>query len=277
MDNIKRGDVFDLFECAKKAREMVLIAGPCVIESAKSTLEHAAMLKELSKELKISLIFKSSYDKANRTSIFSYRGPGIRDGLKILQRVKKELKIPVTSDIHSVEEATAAKEVLDMIQIPALLARQTDLLVAAAKTNKPVNIKKGQFMAPDDMKDAIGKVENMKNKKIILTERGSCFGYHNLVSDMRSIPIMKEFGYPVIFDATHSVQLPSAGEGKSSGQSEFVETLALAAVASGCDGLFLEVHKKPQSALCDGPNMINLSRLEELIKKAKKIKEIVGG
>ncbi len=277
MRYIKKADIFDLFECSRSGRQLVLIAGPCVIESAKSALEHAAMLKELCKKLKIPFIFKSSYDKANRTSIFSYRGPGIKDGLRILERVRKELNVPVTSDIHLPEEAAAAKDILDMIQIPALLARQTDLLVAAAKTNKPVNVKKGQFMAPEDMKNAVAKIEDMKNRKIILTERGSCFGYHNLVNDMRSIPIMKKIGYPVVFDATHSVQLPSAGEGKSAGEAQFIETLALAAVASGCDGLFLEVHKKPQAALCDGPNMINFSALEGLLKKAKKIKEIIGG
>ncbi|MBU4305929.1 MAG: 3-deoxy-8-phosphooctulonate synthase [Candidatus Omnitrophica bacterium] len=256
-------------------RTIFLIAGPCVIESEKTCLEHAYALKSLTEALQIPFIFKSSYDKANRTSVSSFRGPGLKKGLAILKKVKKELKIPVTSDVHCAEEAKAAKDILDMLQIPALLSRQTDLLISAAKTNRVINVKKGQFMAPDDMINVIQKIESTGNKKIVLTERGVCFGYHNLVSDMRSIPIMQRFGYPVVFDATHSVQLPSAGNNKSSGEREFVETLALSAAAAGADGLFMEVHFTPKKALCDGPNMINMDTLENLLSKAKKIWEIV--
>jgi len=259
-----------------KGQGLFLIAGPCVIESEKMCLEHALILKGISNKLGIPFIFKASYDKANRTSLRSFRGPGLAKGLAILEKVKKKLRIRVASDVHSVKEIKQAKRVLDVIQIPALLSRQTDLIVAAAKTQKIINVKKGQFMAPQDVKHVIDKIVASGNKKIFVTERGTCFGYHNLVNDMRSLPIMKKFGYPVIFDATHSVQLPSAGKGQSSGERMFVNTLTLSAVAAGCDGLFLEVHKNPKKALCDGANMIDFINLESLLKKAKQIRQVIN-
>jgi len=254
---------------------LVLIAGPCVIESEQTSLETARAIKKITKELKIAFIFKSSYDKANRTSLTSFRGPGLESGLKILGRVKEELEIPVTSDVHCREEVKRAAEVLDVIQIPAFLSRQTDLFLEIGQTGKVVNVKKGQFLAPDDMGNIVEKIRSTGNENILLTERGSSFGYHNLVVDMRSLPRMKKFGYPVIFDATHSVQLP-AGQGKSSGgERQFVSPLARAAVAAGCDGLFLEVHPRPDEALCDGPNMISLDELKTLLEEVQKIDEIV--
>ncbi len=266
----------DIFLEKKSRSKLFLICGPCVIESEKIALEHAAILKDICTKLNILFIFKSSFDKANRTSINSFRGPGIKKGLSILKKIRTQIRVPVTSDVHQVSEVAAAKSVLDIIQIPALLSRQTDLLVAAAKSKKIVNVKKGQFMAPDDMKNVIKKIESSGNKKIIITERGTSFGYHNLVSDMRSIAIMNNFGYPVVFDATHSVQLPSAGNGISSGQREFAPVLSLSAVAAGAQGLFLEVHKSPEKALCDGPNMLTPHELERLLVKAIKIREIVN-
>lgn len=260
----------------KDKGKFFLICGPCVLESEKMALEHAAILKDICRNLNIPLIFKSSFDKANRTSIKSFRGPGIKKGLKILKKVKDQIGVPVTSDVHQPNEVAAAKAVLDIIQIPALLCRQTDLIVAAAKSKKTVNVKKGQFMAPGDMRNVIKKIESCGNKKIIITERGTSFGYHNLVSDMRSIPIMNKLGYPIVFDATHSVQLPSAGNEKSSGQREFAPVLSLSAIASGAQGLFLEVHKAPKKALCDGPNMLTPAVLEKLLIKAIKIQEIVN-
>ncbi|MBU2063469.1 MAG: 3-deoxy-8-phosphooctulonate synthase [Candidatus Omnitrophica bacterium] len=270
--------IFYLTQTRKKKRKksLFLIAGPCVIESQRMCLENAAKIKQVCDKLDLPFIFKASYDKANRTSVNSFRGVGIKEGLAIIRKVKYELGVPVTSDVHTVLQIKQAKDVLDILQIPALLSRQTDLLTCAAATGKFVNIKKGQFMAPEDIVNAIRKVEKCGNKKILVTERGTCFGYHNLVSDLRAIPIMQDFGYPVIFDATHSVQLPSAGSGKSLGQRRFVEPLALAAIAAGCNGLFLEVHKQPGKARCDGPNMINFTQLEELLKKANKIFGIIN-
>ncbi|NOX97628.1 MAG: 3-deoxy-8-phosphooctulonate synthase [Nitrospirae bacterium] len=254
---------------------LVLIAGPCVIESEQTSLETARAIKKITEELKMAFIFKSSYDKANRTSLASFRGPGLESGLKILGRVKEELKIPITSDVHCREEVKRAAEVLDVIQVPAFLSRQTDLFLEIGQTGKAVNVKKGQFLAPDDMKNIVEKIRSTGNENILLTERGSSFGYHNLIVDMRSLPRMRKFGYPVIFDATHSVQLP-AGQGKSSGgEREFVAPLARAAVAAGCDGLFLEVHPCPDEALCDGPNMISLEELKVLLEEVLKIDEIV--
>ena len=238
-------------------------------------LAHAAALRDICTRLSIPFIFKASYDKANRTSLRSFRGPGIKRGLEILQRVKARVRVAVISDVHDISEVRAAGQVLDVLQIPALLCRQTDLLVAAGRTGKPVNVKKGQFVAPLDMKPAIDKITGQKNERIILTERGSSFGYNNLVSDMRAIAIMKQWGYPVVFDATHSVQLPSAGHGASAGEAQFVPTLALSAVAAGCDGLFLEVHAKPAQALCDGPNMVDFAGLERILRQAKEIWKIV--
>jgi 2-dehydro-3-deoxyphosphooctonate aldolase (KDO 8-P synthase) len=260
-----------------RKKPLFLIAGPCVIESEKMCLNHAAALKEICAGVGILFVFKASYDKANRSAITSFRGPGIQRGLAILQKVQKQLAVPVLSDVHTQEEAAAAGRVLDILQIPALLCRQTDLLVAAGRTKKIVNVKKGQSMAPADMRNVVKKIESTGNKKILLTERGTSFGYHNLVSDMRAIPIMQALRYPVVFDATHSVQLPAAAGLVSSGERCFVATLALSAVAAGCDGLFLEVHASPERALCDGPNMIGLGDLEQLLRKAAKIREIVCG
>jgi len=255
---------------------LVIIAGPCVIETEKSTIDAAKRLKKISEKLKIPLIFKSSYDKANRTSISSPRGPGIEKGLKILEKVKKETGMPVLSDIHSPEEVAYAAEVLDVFQIPAFLCRQTDLIVAASKTGKPVNIKKGQFLAPWEVKNIIEKFTSTGNHNLLITERGTSFGYNNLVVDMRSIIIMQEFGYPVIFDATHSVQLPGGLGSASGGQREFVAPLSKAAVAVGCNGLFLEVHQDPDKALCDGPNMLRLDDLEKLLTTLKNIDELLN-
>ena len=255
---------------------LVIIAGPCVIETEKSTIDAAKRLKKISEKLKIPLIFKSSYDKANRTSISSPRGPGIKKGLKILKKVKKETGMPVLSDIHSPEEVAYAAEVLDVFQIPAFLCRQTDLIVAASKTGKPVNIKKGQFLAPWEVKNIIEKFTSTGNHNLLITERGTSFGYNNLVVDMRSILIMQEFGYPVIFDATHSVQLPGGLGSASGGQREFVAPLSKAAVAVGCNGLFLEVHQDPDKALCDGPNMLRLDDLEKLLTILKNMDELLN-
>ena len=253
---------------------LVLIAGPCVIESEGMALRHAKKIRDIAKKVDIPFIFKASYDKANRTSGESFRGPGLVKGLKILSRIKKELKIPVSSDCSCKEELKQASKVLDIIQIPAFLSRQTDLILAAARTGKVVNIKKGQFSAPWDIRHAIEKVESTGNKNILITERGTSFGYNTLVSDFRSILIMKEFGYPVVFDAGHSVQKP-AGEGnRSGGGKEFIEPLAKAAVACGADALFVEVHEEPDSALSDGPNMLELDKLAGFLKKLKAIEEV---
>jgi len=252
---------------------LVLIAGPCVIESEASCMAIAAELKRITSRLNIPCIFKASYDKANRLSHESFRGPGLEKGLKILGKVKKEFKLPILSDVHCRQDINKAKKVLDIIQIPAFLCRQTDFVIAAAKTGKVINVKKGQFLAPWDIQPIIKKIESSGNKKILITERGFCFGYNNLISDFRSLKIMRQFGYPVIYDATHSLQLPGAGKACSSGQSEFIEDLSRAAVAFGCDGLFLEVHPNPKRALCDGPNSLNLYELQPLLIQLKKIQE----
>ena len=254
---------------------LVLIAGPCVIESESICLDTASAIKEITGKLNIPFIFKSSFDKANRLSINSYRGPGLKKGLGILNKVKQKLKVPVLSDIHCQKEINQAKAILDIIQIPAFLCRQTDIVLAAAKTGKVVNIKKGQFLAPWDILPIIKKIESTGNKKILITERGACFGYNNLVSDFRSLAIMREFGYPIIYDATHSVQLPGGKGGSSGGQREFVAGFCRAAVAFGCDGLFLEVHPSPDKALCDAANMINLRELEKLLKQVKSIETVL--
>jgi len=248
---------------------LVLIAGPCVIESEKSALYHAEVLKKLTSSLKVPLIFKSSYDKANRTSLASFRGPGLDKGLRILQKVKKEFNLPVLSDVHCREEVDEAAEVLDVIQIPAFLSRQTDLIVKAAKTKRVICIKKGQFLSPYDMANAVKKVESTGNRRLLLMERGTVFGYNNLVNDFRSIIIMKNFGYPVIYDAGHSAQMPGGLGNKSGGRREFIPPLTAAAISVGCDGIFLEVHKNPNKALCDGPNMVSLKKLKEVLKIAK--------
>lgn len=256
---------------------LVLIAGPCVIESEKGALSAARKLREISEKSGISLIFKSSYDKANRSSKDSFRGPGLKEGMRILKKVKKETGLPVLSDIHKIEEVKPASEVLDILQVPAFLCRQTDLVTAIAKAGRPINIKKGQFLAPWDIKNIVEKVESAGNHEILITERGVSFGYNNLVADMRALPIIRSFGYPVVFDATHSVQLPG-GIGKSSGgEREMVPYLARAAVAVGCDALFLEVHECPGKALCDGPNMMKMEDLPDLLGDAIRIDRIVRG
>jgi len=256
--------------------ELVLMAGPCVIENDGTTaFRTAEKLKEITSELKIPYIFKASYDKANRTSLESYRGPGIDKGLEILAKIKKDFNLPIVTDIHTPEEADQAREVVDIMQIPAFLCRQTDLLVAAAKTGKVVNIKKGQFLAPNQVEQAACKVKASGNDKILITERGTCFGYGNLVSDMRAIPIIQGLGYPVIFDATHSVQLPGGAGTTSSGQREFVSTLTKAALAAGADGLFMEVHPDPENALSDGANMIPLNDVSDLLKICKDIFSVI--
>lgn len=254
---------------------LILIAGPCVIESEYITLKTAEKIKNIAIKQKIPFIFKSSYDKANRMSIRSYRGPGIEKGIKVLNKVKTELQLPVLTDVHLPQDVSEVASVADIIQIPAFLCRQTDLAVAVAKSGKVVNIKKGQFLAPWDMKALIEKIELSGSKKILLTERGTTFGYNNLVCDMRSIPIMKSFGYPVIFDATHGVQLPGSKGIASGGMRDMVPFLSRAAVAAGCDGLFLEVHPEPEKALCDASSMLELDRLEKLLIEIKQISEIV--
>ncbi len=254
---------------------LAFIAGPCVIENEKSTLNAAERLKEYSEKENIPLIFKSSYDKANRTSVDSFRGPGIEEGLKVLSRVKKDVGLPVISDIHSEGEVLAAAEVLDVLQIPAFLSRQTDIIIAASKTGKPVNIKKGQFLAPGDVKNIIEKVRSSGSEKILITERGASFGYNNLVVDMRSIPIMQAFGFPVIYDATHSVQLPGGQGSSSGGQSEFIVPLSRAAVSAGCDAVFMEVHEDPDSAPCDGPNMLKIDEFTVVAKQLVEINRLV--
>ncbi|HEV8540006.1 MAG TPA: 3-deoxy-8-phosphooctulonate synthase [Nitrospiraceae bacterium] len=254
----------------------VLIAGPCVIENERVVLDTAQRVAEITQALGIPYIFKSSYDKANRSSIASFRGPGLKAGLAVLRKVKAEYGLPVLTDVHAVEEAAPAAEVADILQIPAFLCRQTDLLVAAARTGRVVNVKKGQFLSPWDMSNIIKKLEESGCRKIILTERGSSFGYNNLVVDIRSLPVMRSFGYPVIFDATHSVQLPGGAGDRSSGQREFVTPLASAAAAAGCDGFFMEVHPNPDAALSDGPNMVPLSQLKPLLERLVRIAQVAG-
>ncbi len=254
---------------------LILIAGPCVIESEESAVRHAKKLKAIAGSVGMPFIYKSSYDKANRTSGKSYRGPGLKKGLKILKRIKDELDVPVISDVHCREEIRDASRVLDVIQIPAFLSRQTDLIVQAARTGRVVNIKKGQFLAPWDMKHIIKKIESSGNRKILITERGVSFGYNNLVSDFRSVLIMKEFGYPVIYDATHSVQTPGGMGDRSGGERRFIPYLSMAAVTCGADGVFIEVHENPDKALSDGPNMVRLDALERMLKDIKEIEKAV--
>ncbi len=257
------------------ADKLLLIAGPCVIESEEHVMMMAGELKEIAGRTGVKLVFKASFDKANRTSISSYRGPGLEEGLAILDRVKQKFGLPVLSDVHELDQVEAAARVLDIIQIPAFLSRQTDLIVAAGKTGKVVNVKKAQFSAPEDMKNAVEKVYSTGNKQICLTERGVSFGYNRLIVDMRSLPIMRSFGVPVIFDGTHSVQEPG-GLGKATGgDRRFVPYLCRAAVAAGIDGLFLEVHDNPDCAKSDGPNMVKLADLESLLKTLVEIDRVV--
>lgn len=253
---------------------LFVMAGPCVIEDPERVLRIGREMKAICVRLGLPYIFKASFDKANRSSWKSFRGPGLTEGLKILKAVKEELQVPVVSDIHEASQAEPAAEVLDILQIPAFLCRQTDLLQAAARTGKCINVKKGQFMAPSDMKNVAEKISHEGNENIILTERGVSLGYHNLVVDMRSFPIMREFGYPVVFDATHSVQLPGGAGTHSSGQRQFIGNLARAAAGSGIDGVFMEVHDNPEEALCDGPNMLYLTQVEGLLRDMVAIKAI---
>lgn len=250
---------------------MSLIAGPCVIESEQLCLKVAAFLKKTCDKAGIFYVFKASFDKANRTSGKSFRGPGTEAGLKILARVRDRIGIPVLTDVHTESQATAAADVVDILQIPAFLCRQTDLIEAAVRTGKIVNLKKGQFLSPPEMGQVVDKARNAGAKKILVTERGTTFGYNNLVADMRSIPIMRRFGFPVIFDATHSVQLPGGGGDKSSGQREFAPVLARCAIAAGANGVFIETHPQPDRALSDGPNMIPLAQMPELLTELLKI------
>ncbi len=261
-------------KCGGKA-PFVLLAGPCVIESRAMVIKHAQAIQKITKKVGVPLVFKASYDKANRTSIHSFRGPGLVEGLEILQEIKERFDLPIVSDVHCVEEVKKAAEVLDILQIPAFLCRQTDLLVEAGKTGKVINIKKGQFLAPENMGQVVKKVESTGNKKILLTERGVSFGYNNLVSDFRSLAKMKETGYPVVFDATHSVQEPGGLGEVSGGNSQYVPLLARCALAAGCDAIFMEVHSNPKKALSDGPNMLALNQLEKVLIMLKKIDEVV--
>ena len=251
------------------------IAGPCVIEDEATTLEVARFVKKLSDELSIPAIFKTSYDKANRTSLTSFRGPGVEEGLEIIRKVKELTNLPVLSDVHSIHEIERAAKVLDVIQIPAFLCRQTDLIVAAAKCGIPINIKKGQFISPGEVGPVISKVVSTGNRSVLITERGSSFGYNNLVVDMRSIDILKRLGFPVVFDGTHSVQLPGGSGTRSGGEREFVGHLSKAAVAAGADGLFLEIHPDPDHALCDGPNSLPLGEVKPLLTVLREIHRLI--
>ena len=256
-------------------RQLFLIAGPCVIENEKLCLKVASSLKATCAKAGIFYVFKASFDKANRTSAKSFRGPGLEDGLKVLAKVRAEFEVPILTDVHNEVQASAAAEVVDILQIPAFLCRQTDLIEAAVATGKMVNLKKGQFLSPDEMGQVAEKAKAAGGKRILLTERGTTFGYNNLVSDMRSIPMLKRFGCPVIFDATHSVQLPGGGGDKSSGQREFAPVLARAALAVGANGLFIETHPRPEKALSDGPNMIPLGEMAGLLKSLMRVFEAV--
>lgn len=255
-------------------KPLVLIAGPCVIENDAHPLKIAEKILRITEKLRIPYVFKASYDKANRSNVNSFRGPGLEKGLRILEKVKQATGLPVLTDVHSIEEIAPVAEVADILQVPALLSRQTTFLVAMGKSGKAVNIKKGQFLAPQDLKNAVGKVASSGNKNICITERGVSFGYNNLVSDMRALPMMREF-CPVIFDATHSAQLPSAQGTCSGGDRAMAEVLARSAVAAGVDGIFMEVHDNPDKALCDGPNMIALKRLPQLLSTLLEINAIV--
>jgi len=255
---------------------LIIIAGPCVIESRESSLRHAERLGRISRTSGVPIVFKSSFDKANRTSHSSFRGPGLEQGLEVLACVKRETGLPVLTDVHEPAQAVVAAAVADILQIPALLSRQTDLVAAAARTGVAVNLKKGQFLAPWDMKAVVAKAESCSSRRILVTERGFSFGYNNLVTDMRALVIMRGFGYPVVFDATHSVQLPGAGGERSGGQREFVAPLARAAVAVGVDAVFMEVHEDPDHALSDGPNSYPLDLVPALLDELKRIHELTA-
>ena len=256
-------------------QKLFLIAGPCVIESERHAMKMAERIARVARDLKVPTIFKASYDKANRTSVESFRGPGLRQGLKVLARIKKEFRLPVLTDVHAVEEVSPAAEVCDILQIPAFLCRQTDLLVAAGRSGAVVNIKKGQFLAPQAMQPTVEKVLSTGNRRVLVTERGTCFGYNNLVVDVRSLAMMKKMGFPVVLDVTHSLQLPSAAGHASGGQPEFIEPLARAGVAAGVDGLFMEVHDNPAKALSDGANSLPLKQLRGLLERLSELAQVV--
>jgi 2-dehydro-3-deoxyphosphooctonate aldolase (KDO 8-P synthase) len=255
--------------------QLALIAGPCVIESAESSLRHADRILNISRQTATPIVFKSSFDKANRTSHTSFRGLGLEEGLRVLERVKDATGLPVLTDVHEAAQAALTAHSVDILQIPALLSRQTDLIVAAAQTGRAVNLKKGQFLSPWEMKSVVAKAADTGNQRLLVTERGFSFGYNNLVSDMRSIVIMREFGFPVVFDATHSVQLPGAGGSRSGGQREFIAPLARAAVAAGADAIFMEVHEDPDHALSDGPNSYPLDLLPKLLDDLRRLHAVI--
>jgi len=274
---VKEFKLNDEINFGDKETPFVLLSGPCALEGRDRVLRIAEGIKKITDKLGIPYVFKASYDKANRSSIESYRGPGLEDGLELLSEVKERFDLPLLSDVHTVEQAEIAGEVLDIVQVPAFLSRQTDLVVAAGETDKIVNVKKGQFLAPWDIDQVVKKIESTGNERIILTERGASFGYNNLVVDMRSIPRMKETGYPVVFDATHSVQLPGGQGNKSGGEREYVPHLTRAACGAGIDALFMEVHDNPEVAKSDSSTMIPLDKLEDILKQALAIDEVVKG
>ena len=254
---------------------LAFILGPCVIESTQHAIDTAVAVAEIAGRVGVPVVFKASFDKANRTSINSYRGPGLTDGLRVLAKVKARTSLPILTDIHDASQAAPAAEVVDVLQIPAFLSRQTDLIVAAAKTGRAVNVKKGQFLAPKDMKHVIEKVTGSGNQNVLVTERGVSFGYNNLVVDPRAFPMLRALGYPVIFDVTHSLQLPGAGEGVTAGLAEYIEPMAQAGVAAGVDGIFMEVHEEPSRAKSDGPNALRLDLLEPLLRRLVALDKIV--
>jgi 2-dehydro-3-deoxyphosphooctonate aldolase (KDO 8-P synthase) len=256
---------------------VAVIAGPCVIESKESALQHATALKEKADRVGVPYIFKSSYDKANRSSVLSFRGPGLEKGLEILAEVKRKVGVPVLTDVHEIDQVGPVREVADILQIPAFLCRQTDFVIAVANSGKIVNVKKGQFLAPWDMRNIVEKIRSTGNEQILLTERGVSFGYNNLVSDMRSLVVMRELGYPVVFDATHSLQLPGGLGNASGGERKYIPALARAAVAAGVDALFMEVHQDPDHALSDGPNSLDLKDFEKLLQAIKAIDRLTKG
>lgn len=258
-------------------RPLAVIAGPCVIENRESALRHASLLKEAADRVGVPYIFKSSYDKANRSSATSFRGPGLENGLEILAEIKRKVAVPILTDVHESEQVTAVQQVVDVLQIPAFLCRQTDFVIAVANSGKVINVKKGQFLAPWDIGNVVDKIVSTGNDQVLLTERGVSFGYNNLVSDMRSLVVMRELGYPVIFDATHSLQLPGGRGNASGGERKYIPALARAAVAAGVDALFMEVHEDPDQALSDGPNSLPLKDFEKLICAVKRIDEMVKG
>jgi len=256
---------------------IAVIAGPCVIESRESALQHATALKEKADRVGVPYIFKSSYDKANRSSVGSFRGPGLKKGLEILAEVKKQVGVPILTDVHEIDQVGPVKEVADILQIPAFLCRQTDFVIAVGKSGKIVNVKKGQFLAPWDMHNVVEKIRSTGNEQILLTERGVSFGYNNLVSDMRSLVVMRDLGYPVVFDATHSLQLPGGLGNASGGERRYIPALARAGVAAGIDALFMEVHRDPDHALSDGPNSLDLKDFEKLLQTVKIIDGLTKG